>query len=168
MMTLPPRVTVRVTVTSAPSAAQVDLSKLNDYIIQNMGTGILVVDGERRLRMMNQAARDLLGTPSPPPGAELRRLSPAVADWHDTHVQPWAPQGGMLQVGERELKPSRHLLGTNRANGVLIFLRDGWGVTEATLGRFFGLHVLVIPIATVVVMLLHFMMIRRLGVKRPL
>jgi two-component system, NtrC family, sensor histidine kinase PilS len=30
----------------------------------------------------------------------------------------------MLQVGERELKPSRHLLGTNRANGVLIFLRD--------------------------------------------
>lgn len=101
-----------------------DLSKLNDYIIQNMGTGILVVDGERRLRMMNQAARDLLGTPNPPPGSELRRLSPAVAAWLDTHVQPWAPQGGMLQVGERELKPSRHLLGTNRANGVLIFLRD--------------------------------------------
>lgn len=101
-----------------------DLSKLNDYIIQNMGTGILVVDGERRLRMMNQAARDLLGTPTPPPGAELRRLSLAVADWLDTHVQPWAPQGGMVRVGERELKPSRHLLGTNRANGVLIFLRD--------------------------------------------
>lgn len=53
-------------------------------------------------------------------------------------------------------------------NLVLIFLRDGWGVTEATLGRFFGLHVLVIPIATVFFMLLHFMMIRRLGVKRPL
>jgi two-component system sensor histidine kinase PilS (NtrC family) len=101
-----------------------DLSKLNDYIIQNMGTGILVVDGERRLRMMNQAARDLLGTPDPPPGAALRRLSPAVADWLDTHVQPWAPQGGMIQAGERELKPSRHLLGTTRANGVLLFLRD--------------------------------------------
>ena len=53
-------------------------------------------------------------------------------------------------------------------NLALIFLRDGWGVTEATLGRFFGLHVLVIPIATVTFMLLHFMMIRRLGVKRPL
>ncbi len=101
-----------------------DLSKLNDYIIQNMGTGILVVDGERRLRLMNQAARDLLGTPSPPPGAELRRLSQAVADWLDTHVQPWAPQGGMVQVGGRELKPSRHLLGTTRANGVLVFLQD--------------------------------------------
>lgn len=53
-------------------------------------------------------------------------------------------------------------------NLVLIFLRDGWGVTEATLGRFYGLHVLVVPIATVGFMLLHFMMIRRLGVKRPL
>jgi hypothetical protein len=53
-------------------------------------------------------------------------------------------------------------------NLVLILLRDGWGVTEATLGRFFGLHVLVIPIVTVVFMLLHFMMIRSLGVKRPL
>ncbi len=53
-------------------------------------------------------------------------------------------------------------------NLVLIFLRDGWGVTEATLGRFFGLHVLVIPTATVFFMLLHFMMVRRLGVKRPL
>jgi two-component system sensor histidine kinase PilS (NtrC family) len=101
-----------------------DLSKLNDYIIQNMGTGIVVVDGDRRLRLMNQSARDLLGTPSAPPGAELRRLSPTVADWLDAHVQPWAPQGGTVQVGERELKPSRHLLGSNRANGVLIFLRD--------------------------------------------
>lgn len=101
-----------------------DLSKLNDYIIQNMGTGILVVDGERRLRMLNQAARDLLAAAIPAPGAELRRLSPAVADWLDAHVQPWAPQGGLIQVDGRELRPSRHLLGTHRSNGVLIFLRD--------------------------------------------
>ncbi len=51
---------------------------------------------------------------------------------------------------------------------VLIFLRDGWGVTEATLGRFYGLHVLVVPIITIAFMLAHFMMVRRLGVKRPL
>ena len=53
-------------------------------------------------------------------------------------------------------------------NLVLIFLRDGWGVTEATLGRFYGLHVLVVPIITVAFMLAHFMMVRRLGVKKPL
>ena len=53
-------------------------------------------------------------------------------------------------------------------NLILIFLRDGWGVTEATLGRFYALHVLVVPIITVTFMLVHFIMVRRLGVKRPL
>jgi cytochrome b6 len=53
-------------------------------------------------------------------------------------------------------------------NLVLIFLRDGWGVTEATLARFYGLHVLVVPVITLAFMLAHFMMVRRLGVKRPL
>jgi cytochrome b6 len=53
-------------------------------------------------------------------------------------------------------------------NLVLIFLRDGWGVTETTLGRFYVLHVLVVPIITVAFMLVHFIMVRRLGVKRPL
>jgi len=51
---------------------------------------------------------------------------------------------------------------------VLIFLRDGWGVTEATLGRFYGLHVLVVPLITIAFMFAHFLMVRRLGVKRPL
>jgi hypothetical protein len=51
---------------------------------------------------------------------------------------------------------------------ILIYLRDGWGVTEATLGRFYGLHVFIVPIATVAFMLAHFMMVRKLGVKRPL
>jgi hypothetical protein len=51
---------------------------------------------------------------------------------------------------------------------VLIYLRDGWGVTEATLGRFYGLHVFIIPIATIAFMGAHFLMVRALGVKRPL
>ena len=51
---------------------------------------------------------------------------------------------------------------------VLIYLRDGWGVTEATLGRFYGLHVFIVPIATVIFMGAHFLMVRATGVKRPL
>lgn len=50
----------------------------------------------------------------------------------------------------------------------LIFLRVGWNVSEATLGRFYALHILIIPLATVAFMLVHFMMVRRLGVKKPL
>ncbi len=53
-------------------------------------------------------------------------------------------------------------------NLALVFLRVGWDVSDATLGRFYALHIIVIPLATVVLMLVHFMMVRRLGVKKPL
>jgi len=51
---------------------------------------------------------------------------------------------------------------------VLVMLRVGWDVSEATLGRFYGLHIIVTPLLTVTFMLAHFIMIRRLGVKKPL
>ncbi|MBM3151182.1 MAG: DUF4405 domain-containing protein [Chloroflexi bacterium] len=51
---------------------------------------------------------------------------------------------------------------------VLVMLRVGWDVSEATLGRFYALHIIVTPLLTVAFMLVHFMMIRRLGVKKPL
>jgi len=53
-------------------------------------------------------------------------------------------------------------------NLALVFLRVGWNVSEATLGRFYALHIIVIPLATVAFMLVHFMMVRKLGVKKPL
>jgi hypothetical protein len=51
---------------------------------------------------------------------------------------------------------------------VLVMLRVGWDVSEATLGRFYGLHIIVTPLLTVTFMLTHFMMIRKLGIKKPL
>ena len=53
-------------------------------------------------------------------------------------------------------------------NLALIFLRMGWDVSDATLGRFYGFHIIVIPLITVAFMLAHFLMVRRLGVKKPL
>ncbi len=50
----------------------------------------------------------------------------------------------------------------------LIFLRVGWDVSAQTLSRFYGLHVLAIPLLTVAFMAAHFLMVRRQGVARPL
>jgi len=50
----------------------------------------------------------------------------------------------------------------------LVFLRVGWNVTGATLSRFYALHVIVVPLITVVFMGAHFIMIRRQGVAKPL
>jgi hypothetical protein len=53
-------------------------------------------------------------------------------------------------------------------NLALVYLRVGWNVNEATLGRFYALHIIVIPLVTVAFMLAHFLMVRKLGIKKPL
>ena len=57
-----------------------DLHKLNAFIIQRMGTGVLVVDEERRIRLMNTAASELLGT-RPGQSQSLARVAPELAAW---------------------------------------------------------------------------------------
>jgi hypothetical protein len=66
-------------------------------------------------------------------------------------------------------------VGTEIAGGIpdigeliLVFLRVGWGISAATLSRFYSLHVLVLPILVIVTMVMHFLMIRRQGLKEPL
>lgn len=51
---------------------------------------------------------------------------------------------------------------------VLVFLRVGWDVGALTLSRFYSLHVLVVPLITVMFMGAHFLMVRRQGLARPL
>jgi quinol-cytochrome oxidoreductase complex cytochrome b subunit len=51
---------------------------------------------------------------------------------------------------------------------ILVFMRVGWNVTEATLSRFYAVHVLVLPIVIIVFMGLHFIMVRRQGIARSL
>jgi cytochrome b6 len=53
-------------------------------------------------------------------------------------------------------------------NLALVFLRVGWNVTGETLSRFFALHVIIVPLATVAFMGAHFLMIRRQGIAKPL
>lgn len=101
-----------------------DLSKLNEFIIQDMSMGVVVVDGERRLRLMNQAAREMVGVPDAAPGATLKQVCIELDNWLAEHVRPTAPQGGVIRVGNRELRPNRQLLGDFRAAGVMLYLRD--------------------------------------------
>jgi hypothetical protein len=50
----------------------------------------------------------------------------------------------------------------------LVFLRGGWDVSGITLSRFFALHVLVLPVASIVLLGMHFIMIRKQGIAKPL
>lgn len=103
-----------------------DLSKLNEFIIQSMGIGVLVVDRGHRLRLMNAAAAQLLGVTAPPRGQRLEDVAPTLADWLAATGRGHAAgsAAGTVLVQERELKPSFLPLGENADAGVLIFLRD--------------------------------------------
>lgn len=50
----------------------------------------------------------------------------------------------------------------------LVFLRVGWNVNALTLSRFYSFHVMILPILTIFLMGLHFLMVRRLGIAKPL
>jgi quinol-cytochrome oxidoreductase complex cytochrome b subunit len=63
-----------------------------------------------------------------------------------------------------------NIVGTVPAVGGAIanLLRGGPALGSLTLLRFYGLHVFLLPIFTVMGMLLHFAMIRKQGIARPL
>ena len=79
----------RTEITSLARAAEVaDLERVNRSIIQRMRTGIIVVDGANRPRVLNQSARSLLGlaangqTTPDLPAPLLERLEAWRADTH--------------------------------------------------------------------------------------
>ncbi|HEX2668957.1 MAG TPA: HAMP domain-containing sensor histidine kinase [Gammaproteobacteria bacterium] len=119
-----------------------DLSEINEYVLQHMRTGVLVVDEQDRIRMLNSAAAESLRTP-PDSRDALQDAAPRLQG----ELQAWrrgdltrpatvvSPQG-------RPLIPHFASIGRNRAGGVLIFLEDASAVAEqvrqmklATLGR---------------------------------
>ncbi len=101
-----------------------DLSTLNDFVIQQLSTGVLVIDGERRIRMLNAAAQRLLPAASAQRGAELGCVAPELLDWLKDSLSGVPARGRTLQLHHRNLRPTLQLLGSSRANGALIYLRD--------------------------------------------
>ena len=50
---------------------------------------------------------------------------------------------------------------------ILLFMRGGEDVTGATLARFFGLHVVVLPALTVTVLVVHLLLVQKFGMSVP-
>lgn len=84
-----------------------NLEQLNDYIIQHMRTGILVVDSENRIRLINDAAWYLLGMPDARTGKQLKQACPPLFDsmqrWRENRESD--PTIFRATAEGRELKP---------------------------------------------------------------
>lgn len=80
------------------------------------------------------------------------------------YLLPWDQRAFWATTVGTEIAGSIPVIG----NLALVFLRVGWDVTAQTLSRFYALHVIFLPITTLAMMGLHFLMIRRTGIAQPL
>ncbi|NIR61299.1 MAG: hypothetical protein GWO02_18270 [Gammaproteobacteria bacterium] len=121
-----------------------NMAQLNDYIIQHMQAGLVVIDPQVRIRLINDSAWYLLGMPAGGKDKRLEDVSPELAErfqaWEETesdaHVtlHPRHGPGAVMARFER--------LGQDAGDSVLILLEDASVTTQqmqqmklASLGR---------------------------------
>jgi two-component system sensor histidine kinase PilS (NtrC family) len=121
-----------------------NLSRLNQRIVENMATGVLVVDEDSRIRLLNAAGRRLLGAGAGNEGSALEtqfpELAAAQAAWQQNpgrEPEPVAPRQGAAEVLPRFMR-----LGWGTPAPVLVLLDDAAALHEqaqqmklAALGR---------------------------------
>jgi two-component system sensor histidine kinase PilS (NtrC family) len=123
-----------------------NLAELNEHIIERMQSGIVVVDTEGEVRLMNESARALLGL-DPNHKAIGRRLDGISPDFADS-LAAWRRDGSrppqLLRPGGTALDvlASFARLGQTSAAGTLVFLEDASAMRQraqrlklASLGR---------------------------------
>jgi two-component system sensor histidine kinase PilS (NtrC family) len=106
-----------------------NLAELNDYVIQNLRESIVVIDGQDRIRLMNESAAKVLSRGELAVGRSLRELSPEL----HAHAQAWradpigAQSAGVsfpARDGSTSITPHFAPLGRKRPAAALIFLED--------------------------------------------
>ena len=106
-----------------------NLAELNDYVIQNLRESIVVIDGEDRIRLMNESAAKVLSSGESAVGRSLRELSPEL----HAHAQAWRQDPVAAQAagvsfpardGSTSITPHFAPLGRKRPAAALIFLED--------------------------------------------
>jgi two-component system sensor histidine kinase PilS (NtrC family) len=108
-----------------------NLTQLNAYVIEHLGTGVLVVDSQRRVRLINKTALDLLGVAGISRPVPLSTLSAELAAWLDDNEMLDPSRAiQVLRLGERSLRVSTLPIGDGGEAGRLIDLRDDQALTR--------------------------------------
>jgi len=109
-----------------------NLAQLNEHIIRRMQAGILAIDAQGHIRLMNRSAQRLLGVSRESGGKQLpqvlRGLAGLMQEWredmsHATHI--FRPEGT-----ETKVMASFAAIGTQASDGVLVFLEDASGLAQ--------------------------------------
>ncbi len=103
-----------------------NLTELNEYIIQQMQTGIIVLDHQQHVRLLNDAAWSLLGAPDSTVGHPLRQVSSALQQEFDKwQTTPSSRAHNLHAILEGEdLQAHFTNVGNPEQPGTLIYLQD--------------------------------------------
>jgi two-component system sensor histidine kinase PilS (NtrC family) len=111
------------------------MAKINEYVIQHMRTGVLVLDADNRILMINNPAWHLLGMPAAAVGSTLQAASPELSRrlgrWRRDVT--YDPKPFQAQHQGPELKAQFNPLGSRNEGDVLIFLEDTSQITREAL-----------------------------------
>lgn len=123
-----------------------NLAELSQYIVQHLRESLLVVDGNDRIRLINESAAQMLGADRAVPEALLGEVSPrllyALSTWrrHESGAAP--PASFATADGTRLIQPHFAPLGRDGDGPTLVFLEDTSLIAErvqqsklAALGR---------------------------------
>jgi len=106
-----------------------NLVELNEFIIRHLRESIVVVDGNDRIRLLNESAAGLLSVRGEARDRPLGELAPALA----ARLQRWRDGGNDTHestlviendANATKLEPHFARLGSDRREGVVIFLED--------------------------------------------
>ena len=110
-----------------------NLQQLNQYIIRQLQTGLLVVDPDNRIRLANDTARTLLG-PDTENGTSLATVAPQLARQLDLWKKDsqWQAEAIQSQTAGSTLLPRFGELKTAQGDGALIILEDSAQLARQT------------------------------------
>ncbi len=123
-----------------------NLAELSQYIVQHLRESLLVVDGDDRIRLINESAAQILGEERARPNELLGEVSPrllyALATWRRHALGGEPPPTFVAADGARMVQPHFAPLGSGPGGPTLVFLEDTSAMAErvqqsklAALGR---------------------------------
>jgi len=101
-----------------------NISQLNDYIVEHLQTGVVVVDDRGLLQQMNAAAAEYLGLSGDERGRPIREVAPAIANLYGQWLRaPHRAQAPFTTAdGDGVIVPHVYRLGGQRSGGLLVLM----------------------------------------------
>ncbi|MGD8886252.1 MAG: histidine kinase dimerization/phospho-acceptor domain-containing protein, partial [Gammaproteobacteria bacterium] len=105
-----------------------NMAQLNEYVIKRLYSGVIVVDNDNRVRLMNQSAWQLLGLPVVESSHNLslasisEDLQQQLYEWRQNHHS----ESKIFRASSSnvEVMPNFTVLGSDDSSATLIFLED--------------------------------------------